>query len=88
MIVVSLFLYRRNIKNAMNAPVKVGGLYKAIATSLTESCALYSVTFLLFIGPWAANSPIAGIFNPMLAGIQVRAIFHFPHAPLSRDVVI
>ena len=79
MIVVRLILLNRRIRNASNAPVKVGALYKAIATSLVESCALYSVTSLLFIALWATGNHIAGLFYPILSEFQVRAILHPPH---------
>jgi len=59
----------------MNAPVRINGLYRAIVTSLVESCALYSVAFLLFIGTWAAGSLVWGTFSPSLPEIQVIATF-------------
>jgi hypothetical protein len=71
MIVTRLFLLNRNLRKAMNAPVRIKGLYRAIVTSLIESCALYSVAFLLFIGTWAAGSPVWGTFSPSLPEIQV-----------------
>lgn len=69
----------------MNAPVRVGGLYKAIVTSLVESCALYSVTSLLFIGFWTAGNPVAALFFPILFEFQVRAVLRPRHSevPLS-----
>jgi len=75
MIVGRLILHSRRIRKVMNAPVKVNGLYKTIVTSLIESCAIYSVTFLLFIGSWAAKSPAVGLFLPIL--VQVQAIAPF-----------
>ena len=57
----------------MNAPVKVGGLYKAVMTSLIESCALYSVTTLLFIGFWVPGNSIVGLIHPVLVEFQVCA---------------
>jgi hypothetical protein len=38
---------------------------------LIESSALYAVTSLLFIGPYAANNYASDIFLPILAVVQV-----------------
>ena len=80
MIVVRLFLLHRRIRNAINAPVRVHGLYRVIVTSLIESCALYSVTLLLFIGLWAARSPIWAIVSSVIPLIQVCDTLYFPDA--------
>ena len=74
MIVTRLFLLRKNLQVAMRAPVRVNGLYKVIVTLLIESCALYAVAFLLYIGTWAANSPLKYLFFPILCQTQVRVI--------------
>ena len=78
MIVTRLFLLHRNIRNAMNAPVRVNGLYRVIVTSLIESCALYSVTLILLMGSWAARSQIWGVVTIVIPQIQVRT------TPLTR----
>ena len=78
MIVARLVLLRRSIQNALNAPVRVGGLYNALVTMMIESCALYAVTFLLFIGSWAAGSSLMYVFFPVLSQTQVRAVLPFP----------
>ena len=75
MIVARLVLVSRSIRSGMNASVEVGGLYRAVVSSLIESCALYSVAFLLFIGSWAAESTIAAVFFPILVQVQVRSVF-------------
>lgn len=75
MIVVRLILHDRGIRNATGAPANASRLYKTIITMLVESCALYSVTSLLFIGPWAANNNASNIFLPVLGEIQVIAPF-------------
>lgn len=71
MIVVRLVLHSRNIRNAVGAPTGTSGLCKAIVTMLVESCALYAVNFLLFIGAWGAQSHVSDIFFPLLADTQV-----------------
>ena len=71
MIITRLFLVHRNVRKAMNARVRVNGLYKVIVTSLIESCALYSVAFVLFVGLLAASSSILGVFLPVFLQVQV-----------------
>ena len=75
MIVIRLILHSRNVRAAMGAPGGASGLYKAITTMLVESCAIYAVNSLLFVGPWGAGSHVADIFLPILAETQVRAFF-------------
>lgn len=75
MIIGRLFLLNKRIRKAMNAPVKISGLYKIIVTSLAESYALYSVVFLLFIGAWAAGDVLTNAFFAPLIQVQVIAPF-------------
>jgi hypothetical protein len=77
MIIVRLVLLSREIRNAMNAPFRLSGLYKAVITILGESCALYAVTFLLWIGTWATDNPVQYFFFPILAQTQVRGLVAF-----------
>lgn len=72
----------------MGTPATASGLYKAVITMLIEPCALYVVSFVLFIGPWGAGSHAQFIFFPILAETQVRAPFCFPDAPLYLGVVL
>ena len=92
MIVIQLVLHGRNIRVATGSRAGISGLYKIISTMLIESCALFSVSSLLVVGPLAAvvynsaphsNIPITGglvvdIFFPVLAEVQVRT---FPQPP-------
>lgn len=79
MIVIRLILHGRNIRDAMGSSAKTtGGLYKTVATILIESCALYTASFILFIGPWGSGSSVANVFFPVVAETQVRAVFHIP----------
>lgn len=73
MIVVRLALHSRNFRNATGGPV---GTYKAIITMFIESCALYAVTFLLFIGVWGPSNPLQLPIFPILAATQVRIVFN------------
>ena len=74
MIATRLILHDREVKSALGASVSANGFYKAVVAVLTESCALFAVTFLLFVGPWAAGSPVASTFFPILVQTQVREI--------------
>lgn len=71
MIVVRLILHSKNIRRAMGTPAGTSGLYKTIVTMLVESSALYAVSYLLFIGPWGAQSSVSNAFFPILATTQV-----------------
>ena len=56
-------------------PSRAAGIdrYRAIVVMLVESCALYAVSSLLVIGPWAAGNNIALLFLAVLGETQVRA---------------
>ena len=75
MIVVRLVMHSRNIRNAMgDRATGTTGLYMTIIAVLVESSALYTISFLLFIGPWGATNYAEDIFFPPLAQIQVCSI--------------
>ena len=88
MIVTRLFLLHRNVKRAMNAPVRVNGLYRVIVTSLIESCAIYSATLVLFIGLLATSSPFFGVVLPIFLNVQVCVASSFPGALQCRGAVV
>ena len=73
MIVIRLVMHRRNVRAATGSSAGISGLYKAVATILIDSSALYAVTSLVLIGLWAARSGAAEIFTPIHAEIQVCA---------------
>lgn len=75
MIIVRLILHSRNLKNAMGATSRATRLYRAIVTMLIESCALYAITFLLFIATWRTGGPVLYIFDPILTETQVSVFF-------------
>lgn len=77
MIAIRLILHSRSIQKVLGPLAQVNGLYKTVVTMLIESCALYAVSILLFIGTWFAGSASQYIFFPILAEIQVRAVFIF-----------
>ena len=81
MIVVRLALHNRRLRS-----VQVGLVdktYTTVSAMIIESSALYAVSSLLFIGPWAAKSWIAGVFSPILAETQVRA--HLTFSPCQTE---
>ena len=75
MIVARMALHSRDIRSAMGSLVKPSKLYEALVTVIVESCALYTASYLLFLGPWVSSSPVCDAFFPMLATNQVSSIF-------------
>ena len=73
MIVVRLVLRGRNAHSTTDSRTGISGLYKSIATMLIESSALFAVSTILVIGPWAVGNPVANVFVRILAETQVRA---------------
>ena len=88
MIVARLILRSRDIRNVMGSPERTGGMYKTVVTILVESSALYAISSLLFLGPWAAGSYVSCLFFPILGETQVRAAFASPDAPRSLHFAI
>ena len=72
MIAIRLVLYTSPVRTAVGI-AGIGRLCKTIITMFIESCALYAVSLLLYIGPWMAGNGVATAFLPILAEIQVRA---------------
>ena len=77
MIIARLLLLNKEIRKAMNAPLKSSGMYRAVIMVIGKSSALYVVTFLLFIGMWAVDNPSEYFFFPVLAQAQVRTVSTF-----------
>ena len=84
MIVVRLVMHGRNFRAATGSPTGIIGMYKAIATMLVESCALFAVSSLLFIGLFVTANPVSDAFFPILAETQVRT---FPTTMSFRRVI-
>ena len=83
MIVTRILSHQRNTGSSL----RTGGIYKAVINMLIESCALYAVSYILFIGPWASGSSVSNIFFPILAETQVRIALPSFGVPPSGDVV-
>jgi hypothetical protein len=78
MIVIRLIIHIKNVRKAMGVHAAgTIGLYRTVVTVFIESSALYTVTFLLYIGPWSALNYAQYLFFPPLAQIQVRAASTF-----------
>ena len=71
MIAIRLILHTRKVRIAMGI-TGIGGLSKAIITMLIESCALYTMSSLLVVGPWVAGYHDRIVFVPVLSQAQVR----------------
>ena len=74
MIITRLVLHRKNIRNIMGTTASTAGLYKTAITIIVESYALFAVSFLMYIGPWATKSPLQYIFLQILVQTQVRIL--------------
>ena len=70
MIIVRLILHARDTR-AVLGKTGIGGLYKAIAAMLAESCALYAVNSFLILGLLGAESIVMYAFLPILKQTQV-----------------
>ena len=78
MIIVRIMLHRRNIINAMGTSAGVSGLYTTVITMLVESCAPYTIAYLLYLVPMATGSDITFVFTLVLGSLQVRTVFALP----------
>ncbi|KAJ7454058.1 hypothetical protein B0H11DRAFT_1875547 [Mycena galericulata] len=69
-----LFYHSRSFSK-INPDSKSPTLYSSIIAMMVESCAIYAVTSLLFIGPYAANNYASDIFLPLLSQVQIIGPF-------------
>ncbi|KAG7097755.1 hypothetical protein E1B28_005076 [Marasmius oreades] len=58
-----------------NLSTSSSGVYKRIVSMLVESCALYSLFSILFIGTYAAGNYASDLFLPILSQVQIIAPF-------------
>ena len=87
-IVTRLILHSRNLREATGAPATTGRLYNTIITMLVESCALYAVAFLLYIGSYWADVAVVATFWSILTETQVRFASRSHDVQRSRYFVI
>lgn len=85
MLGIRLALHSKSIWSTARISSGASGLYKVVITTIIESCLLYTVTFLLFIGGWAAGNPIQFFFFPILAEVQVRALYIYINFPTHHN---
>ena len=77
-IVTRLVLHGKNIRSATGDTAGTSGVYRAIITTIVESSALYTVAFLVYIGPRAAHSYPESVFSAVLGPVQVCAVSTYP----------
>ena len=87
MIVVRLILHTRSVRTVIKKS-GIGGLYKAIIVMLVESCALFAVSVILFIGlPWGSYRYAEKISKSVLSVTQVCASPRLRSSGNSSDMV-
>lgn len=74
MIVTRLVLRSRNMRDAFPL-YKSDGLYKTIITILVESYGMFTVSYALYLGSFAAGNRATNIFFPIFVGTQVCSVF-------------
>ena len=72
MVVIRLILYTKTVRTAFGM-IGIGGLCKAVVAMLVESCAVYTVSSLLYIGLWGTGNSATAAFLPIISETQVRA---------------
>ena len=87
-IVIRLVLHNREIRNAIGARHGTSGMYNSLVTMLLESCALYALSSILYIGLFAATSSVTALFFPIHVEVQVSDLLRLPNAVLSREIFI
>ena len=80
MIVTRLATHAKIIQNVVGAPSTIYGLCGFVNTMLIESCALFTVGSLLYIGSWIPQSYLTNYFRPAFTATQVGVIFCLLHA--------
>jgi len=74
--VLRLLLHRRRISNVLGPGH--GAIYVSVAAIIVESASVYSICSLLYLIPYALNSPISYAFMQILGEAQVSpCAFHF-----------
>ncbi|KAF7965220.1 hypothetical protein HWV62_45047 [Athelia sp. TMB] len=70
LISMRLLVYRYRMHQAFPGGNSTTAPYASIASLLIESSALYAISSLLFIGPYAAGSYLSKVFLPILTQVQ------------------
>ena len=91
MIVIRLMVHIRDVRKTLGTSNGLNSLFTTTATVVTmliESYALYAVALLLYVVPWAVDSPILGIFNGVTGAVQVCVVFTFARCTTPCDVTV
>ena len=78
LIVTRLIMHIKIARRVTGASGGSSGLHTvatAVVTMLIESYALYAITLLLFIAPWAVDSSVLLLFSEVIASMQVCSLF-------------
>lgn len=78
LIIIARLLPHNGVRSTMGASHGVGAFYRSIVTILVESCALYAISLLLYLGPHIAKDSISNAFYPILVEVEVRVVLLFP----------
>ena len=78
MIIMRLFLHRKDIRRALGDQIGAGRLYKEIITMFVESGALYAASIVLYLGTWATGSVAMPVVVGILYEVQVRTALPLP----------
>ena len=81
-----LVVHIRNLRKVARSSDGSSGLHTTAVTvvmMLIESYALYAVTLLLYVVPWAVESPTSSLFSEAIVVVRVRAGCTFPQCPVT-----
>lgn len=73
MIAIRLIRHSKNIRHALG-PGTDGGLYNVLVTIVVESCVLYAIISLVFMGAIGSQNQVQAVFGPSFITIQVRVV--------------
>ena len=68
MIIVRIVIHDSDFREKTG---KSSRLVKAVVAMLVESCALYTLSFVLYFGPWIAHNSLANLFFTSFVAVQV-----------------
>ena len=69
-----LIVHSRRLRKMQISRSNHGSLYQDIVTVLIESCALFALVSILFIGPYGAGRFVSDIFLAVLSQVQVGTL--------------
>lgn len=75
LLITGRLLFERSRLRRLSPDGQLYTPYFSITAMLVESCALYAIFSILFIGTYASNNYASDIFLPLLSQTQVRFLF-------------